>query len=363
VRIESHFANATPPPDRDAILRTIEALEGQRGTLGDSAVDLAITPLRARLAEGEASGNSRASKVGAERKVVTVLFVDVAGFTGMSERIGSEATHDVVNSLFESLVPLVERYGGVVDKFIGDEIMAVFGAPRSVERHAEHALRAALAMFAALDEYNRSRGLALALQFDRDLFDGTTMARLAAQRGQVLPERGYPVRRLPESSPVEAAFALGIIRQESGFDARIKSSVGARGMMQLMPSTAKVLAKRAGVRRFRDSMLDDADFNMRLGSSYLGGLVNQFDGSYIMAAAAYNAGPGRPSSWMNSCGDPRAAKVDPVDYIECIPIGETRNYVMRVLENVEVRSRATRRAGSGSTGSSRSGSSTREWCA
>ena len=163
MRIESHFANATPPPDRDAILRTIEALEGQRGTLGDSAVDLAITPLRARLAEGEASGNSRASKVGAERKVVTVLFVDVAGFTGMSERIGSEATHDVVNSLFESLVPLVERYGGVVDKFIGDEIMAVFGAPRSVERHAEHALRAALAMFAALDEYNRSRGLALAL--------------------------------------------------------------------------------------------------------------------------------------------------------------------------------------------------------
>ena len=162
------------------------------------------------------------------------------------------------------------------------------------------------------------------------------LARLAAQRGLVLPERGYPVRSLPESSPVEAAFALGIIRQESGFDARIKSSVGARGMMQLMPSTAKVLAKRAGVRRFRDSMLDDADFNMRLGSSYLGGLVSQFDGSYIMASAAYNAGPGRPSSWMNSCGDPRSASVDPVDYIECIPIGETRNYVMRVLENVEV---------------------------
>jgi soluble lytic murein transglycosylase len=162
------------------------------------------------------------------------------------------------------------------------------------------------------------------------------LARLAAQRGLVLPERGYPVRRSPEGSPVETAFTLGIIRQESGFDARIKSSVGARGMMQLMPSTAKVLAKRAGVRRFRDSMLDDADFNMRLGTSYLGGLVSEFDGSYIMAAAAYNAGPGRPSQWMNACGDPRAAGVDPVDYVECIPIGETRNYVMRVLENVEV---------------------------
>jgi soluble lytic murein transglycosylase len=161
------------------------------------------------------------------------------------------------------------------------------------------------------------------------------LARLAAQRGLVLPERGYPVREAPESSPVEAALTLGIIRQESGFDARIRSSVGARGMMQLMPSTARVLAKRAHV-RFRESMLDDADYNMRLGTSYLGGLVSQFDGSYIMAAAAYNAGPNRPSQWMASCGDPRSASVDPVDYIECIPIGETRNYVMRVLENVEV---------------------------
>ena len=161
------------------------------------------------------------------------------------------------------------------------------------------------------------------------------LARLAAQRGLTLPERGFPVRDAPESSPVEAAFTLGIIRQESGFDARIKSSVGARGMMQLMPSTAKVLAKRAGV-RYRASKLDDADYNMRLGTTFLGSLVHQFDGSYIMAAAAYNAGPGRPSQWMASCGDPRSASVDAVDYIECIPIGETRNYVMRVLENVQV---------------------------
>jgi soluble lytic murein transglycosylase len=161
------------------------------------------------------------------------------------------------------------------------------------------------------------------------------LARLAAQRGLTLPERGFPLRDPPESSPVEAAFVLGIIRQESGFDARIRSSVGARGMMQLMPSTAKILAKKAGV-RYRESMLDDADYNMRLGSTYLGSLVGQFDGSYIMAAAAYNSGPNRPGQWLAACGDPRSASVDPLDYIECIPIGETRNYVMRVLENVEV---------------------------
>ena len=119
------------------------------------------------------------------------------------------------------------------------------------------------------------------------------LARLAAQRGLTLPERGFPVREAPESSPVEQALVLGIIRQESGFDAHIKSSVGARGMMQLMPSTAKILAKKAGV-HYRENMLDDADYNMRLGSAYLGSLVGQFDGSYIMAAAAYNAGPNRP---------------------------------------------------------------------
>jgi len=161
------------------------------------------------------------------------------------------------------------------------------------------------------------------------------LARLAAQRGLTLPERGFPVHESPESSPVEQALVLGIIRQESGFDARIRSSVGARGMMQLMPSTAKILAKKAGV-RYRETMLDDADYNMRLGSAYLGSLVGQFDGSYIMAAAAYNAGPNRPAQWMAACGDPRSASVDAVDYIECIPIGETRNYVMRVLENVQV---------------------------
>jgi hypothetical protein len=128
---------------------------------------------------------------------------------------------------------------------------------------------------------------------------------------------------------------LGIIRQESGFDARIRSGAGARGMMQLMPGTAKHLAARAGI-RYRDAMLDDPDYNMRLGSGFLGDLVSEFDGSYLMATAAYNAGPGRPSKWIEACGDPRAASTDPVDYIECIPIGETRNYVMRVLENVQV---------------------------
>jgi soluble lytic murein transglycosylase len=168
---------------------------------------------------------------------------------------------------------------------------------------------------------------------DQDLV--MRIVRLAAQRGLILPERGYPTREPPDTSPVEAPLVLGIIRQESGFDARIQSGAGARGMMQLMPATAKSLASRAGM-HYRDTLLDDPDYNMRLGSDFLGHLVSEFDGSYLMATAAYNAGPGRPAKWIAACGDPRAASTDPVDYIECIPIGETRNYVMRVLENVQV---------------------------
>ena len=162
------------------------------------------------------------------------------------------------------------------------------------------------------------------------------IARGAAQRGFILPDRGYPYRTPPQiyGAP-EPAFVLAITRQESGFDPYVRSPVGARGMMQLMPATAQVVARRMGV-SYSPSMLDDADYNMRLGSTFLGQLVNQFSGSYVMAAAGYNAGPGRPPQWASYCGDPRGGSTDPVDFIECIPFSETRNYVMRVLEGVQV---------------------------
>ena len=159
--------------------------------------------------------------------------------------------------------------------------------------------------------------------------------RLCAQRGFILPERGYPLRAPPASASVEPAMVLGIVRQESGFDPHVRSGAGARGMMQLMPKTAKILARREGI-GFSPARLDEADYNMSLGTHFLGSLVNQFSGSYLMAAAAYNAGPGRPTQWVASCGDPRTSSADPIDYIECIPISETRNYVMRVLEGMQV---------------------------
>jgi class 3 adenylate cyclase len=137
-----------PEKEHEQLLRTIGTLEAQRSVLGDSAVDLVLGPVRTRLAEFDGSGTGPdPPDLRSEHKVVTVVLVDVSGFTAMSEQLESEEVRDIVNGLFERLVPVVERYGGVIDKFMGDEIMALFGAPRATEHHADHALRASLDMF------------------------------------------------------------------------------------------------------------------------------------------------------------------------------------------------------------------------
>ncbi|MGH6956098.1 MAG: lytic transglycosylase domain-containing protein, partial [Caulobacteraceae bacterium] len=162
------------------------------------------------------------------------------------------------------------------------------------------------------------------------------VVRKVAQHGYVLPQRGYPVHLAPSvGGGAETAFVLGVTREESGFDPEVRSPAGALGMMQLMPGTAHIVARKLGF-SYDASRLKDPDFNMELGSAYLGQLVGRFGGSYLMAAAPYNAGPGRPTEWATFCGDPRFSSVDPADYIECIPFSETRNYVMRVLEAMEV---------------------------
>jgi soluble lytic murein transglycosylase len=169
---------------------------------------------------------------------------------------------------------------------------------------------------------------------DQDL--AMRVVRIAAQHGFILPDRGYPMRTISLSADAaEAPMVYGITRQESNFDPRVRSGVGARGMMQLMPETARALARRMG-EPYQSGLLDDPDYNMRLGSSYLGHLITDFSGSYVLATAAYNAGPGRPAEWAGYCGDPRQSSVDPADFIECIPFSETRNYVMRVMEAAEV---------------------------
>ncbi len=181
--------------------------------------------------------------------------------------------------------------------------------------------------------------LALLMDLSRAYGEGFTammVGRAASQRGVLMPERMYPVRIPPPVSgaaPLE--FTLAITRQESSFDPRARSHADARGMMQFLPSTGAAVARRLGL-PFSNERLYDADFNMTLGSYHLGELMSRFGGSMLLTTVGYNAGPARPPQWVARCGDPRGGQVDPVDFIECAPFTETRNYMMRVMENMAV---------------------------
>jgi soluble lytic murein transglycosylase len=126
------------------------------------------------------------------------------------------------------------------------------------------------------------------------------------------------------------------MRQESNFDVTATSPAGALGLMQLMPATASAVAKLSKLPYAKSRLTSDASYNAALGGTYLQSLVEDFDGSYIMAAAGYNAGPGRARQWARTFGDPRATEIDAIDWIEQIPFTETRNYVQRVMENYQI---------------------------
>jgi peptidoglycan lytic transglycosylase len=146
----------------------------------------------------------------------------------------------------------------------------------------------------------------------------------------------YPRRALPAGQVPEPALVLAVMRQESEFYAKARSPVGALGLMQIMPATARHAARRVGLPFDRGRLTEDPDYNLRLGQAYLEELLERFDGSYILALAAYNAGPSRAESWIKSFGDPRDPGVDAINWIERIPFSETRNYVQRILESLVV---------------------------
>jgi len=151
-----------------------------------------------------------------------------------------------------------------------------------------------------------------------------------------LPELGYPLRPLPDSAGPEQALVLAVIRQESAFDAKAISPSGARGLMQLMPLTARRTASGMGLHYVSRRLTGDPDYNVQLGSHYLARLLVEFGGNYVLAIAAYNGGPGRVHQWIRDNGDPRGPGVDVLDWIEMIPRDETRNYVQRVLEALDI---------------------------
>ena len=160
------------------------------------------------------------------------------------------------------------------------------------------------------------------------------LARHAGFEGGGLPQAGWPMAaEVPSTAGVDPALALGLIRQESSFDAAAVSPAGARGLMQLMPATARNVA---GHPVSLASLTLDPSMNISLGTRYFAGLMDRFGNTAPLAIAAYNAGPHRVDSWLAANGDPRTGPVDMIDWIELIPFGETRNYVQRVLENAEI---------------------------
>jgi soluble lytic murein transglycosylase len=164
------------------------------------------------------------------------------------------------------------------------------------------------------------------------------LAKGLSYTGVYLPAFTHPVIPLPSypgpGSAPDPALVLGLIRQETEFDAYAVSSAGARGLMQMMPASAKIAAKQAKLPYRLGALLGDASYNMQLGMTECRGQLDRFGGSWVLATAAYNAGPNNVKKWLAGNGDPRLT--DPIDWIEQIPFGETRNYVQRVLENTEV---------------------------
>src|SRR5215212_6670012 len=145
----------------DELKAAIAGLEAQRVLLGDSVVESAVAALRRQLAGLDAGGV--ATGPGEERKTVTILFVDVSGFTALAEKLDPEEVRTVINTCFNALVPIAQKYDGTIDKFIGDEIMALFGAPIAHENDPERALRAALEMMDAIAVFNEQQGTTLSL--------------------------------------------------------------------------------------------------------------------------------------------------------------------------------------------------------
>ncbi|MDG1862322.1 MAG: lytic transglycosylase domain-containing protein [Yoonia sp.] len=163
------------------------------------------------------------------------------------------------------------------------------------------------------------------------------LGKTAITRGILVPSIYFPLHALKDADlPVPAALALSIARRESEFNAGVGSPAGALGLMQLMPATAEEVSRQIGEPYSRNRLTADPSYNARLGATYLRSLADEFGYSPVMMAAAYNAGPSRPKSWMDERGDPRIGEADVVDWIEHIPFRETRNYVMRVTESIPV---------------------------
>ena len=205
------------------------------------------------------------------------------------------------------------------------------------DKYTKHILR-----YLALDNIDKGSEI-LSAQLATDIlrYDfAIQISKIASYEKRFHNKYNYPVINTPSyvagRKIPDQALILAVIRQESEFDSKANSYAGAKGMMQLMTYTAKVVAKQAKLPYSKSKLTEDPEYNIKLGSHYLAGLILEYDGSYPFAIAAYNAGPKRVRYWKKLNKDPQKKQIDYVDWIELIKFKETRNYVQRVLENYNV---------------------------
>jgi soluble lytic murein transglycosylase len=166
------------------------------------------------------------------------------------------------------------------------------------------------------------------------------IGKSALARGLALDHYAFPTIGIPPlkqvAPEIEQSVIYSVVRTESSFDQRDKSPANAVGLMQVTPEAGRDTAKRFGVTYDWDKMVSDPVYNTQMGAAEISALLSEYRGNQIMTFAGYNAGRGRVKEWVQAHGDPRDPNIDPVDWVERIPLSETRNYVQRVMENVLV---------------------------
>ena len=279
---------------------------------------------RARVAEAIGEQDAMRDGYEAAARYPTAYYGQLArarlGLDGMELRVSAPAnapddvalTDDRVRAA-EMLYALGER--DVVLNFVAD----------LAEQSAD------VAVLVALAELSGRRNDARAM---------LQIGKLALARGLALDSYAFPTIGIPQHSPIgpeiERSVIYSVARTESAFDQRDKSPANAVGLMQVTPEAGRDTAKRFGVAYDWDRMVSDPAYNTQMGAAELSALLKGYSGSHIMTFAGYNAGRGRVRDWVKMYGDPRDPNVDPIDWVERIPLSETRNYVQRVIENLLV---------------------------
>ena len=183
----------------------------------------------------------------------------------------------------------------------------------------------------------------MAAHFARVTGDTQTVVRIgkaSIANGQNMVYYSYPVHALPKYTPLrpppETAMLLGLARQETEFNSDTVSSAGAAGILQVMKVTANHICRDYKIKCTHARLLTDDSYNIMIASAYVADRMAEWQGSYVLALSSYNAGPGRTRQWIKEFGDPRTSAIDPIDWIERIPIEETRRYVAKVLSNIQI---------------------------